>query len=231
LVTPSFLVSPLENQAAVSFVVVIAIFAFIHYRGPTESIAARYGEWGNLSQGLIYHQVRKYLLLIDTRKQHVKFWRPQILLMMKSFGDQESAREVQDQVGLARFTNYLKKGGLYVLGTVVVGDFSNFRSPPDVGASSLRDAVGALEHAAAEFIDAFKLKAFFEVNVAPTLRAGLQNLLLSAGIGGMKVNTLVLGFPESASKQADDAAEADAFGSAKAKRHRRLPESLSDEQR
>src|SRR5271154_1207949 len=83
--------------------ILIVIFLLIHYTTPPRS-------WGDVSQSLIYHQVRKYLLRL--RQEHVKFWRPQILLFVN---------DPRRQYKLIQFCNSMKKGALYILGSYLVG--------------------------------------------------------------------------------------------------------------
>ena len=63
-------------------------------------------------QALIYHQVRKYLLRIDKEKDHVKFWRPNLLLFTKN-----PKKDYQ----LIKYCSKLKKGGLYIIGNIKNG--------------------------------------------------------------------------------------------------------------
>jgi potassium/chloride transporter 9 len=81
--------------------ILIIIFLLIHYTTPPRS-------WGDVSQSLIYHQVRKYLLRL--RQEHVKFWRPQILLFVN---------DPRRQYKLIQFCNSMKKGALYILGSAL----------------------------------------------------------------------------------------------------------------
>lgn len=91
--------------AAISLLVLSFIFGYLYLMTPSR-------QWGDVSQALIFHQVRKYLLRLDERKTHAKFWRPSIVLFIKSL--------VNPTVSLC---DQMKKGGLYVVADVIVGEF------------------------------------------------------------------------------------------------------------
>lgn len=78
--------------------ILVILFLLVHYTSRPRS-------WGDVSQSLIYHQVRKYLLRL--KPEHVKFWRPQILLFVN---------DPRRQYKLIQFCNSMKKGSLYILG-------------------------------------------------------------------------------------------------------------------
>ncbi|KAF1845681.1 cation chloride cotransporter-like protein [Cucurbitaria berberidis CBS 394.84] len=144
----------------------LVIFLLIHYTTPPKP-------WGDVSQGLIYHQVRKYLLRL--RQEHVKFWRPQILLLVN---------DPRRQYKLIQFCNSLKKGGLFVLGHVIV--------TKDFG-SAVPEA-RQQQRSWTKYIDFSRIKAFVNIAISPTVEWGARNLVLGAGLGGMRPNIVVMGF-------------------------------------
>ncbi|KAM0271073.1 hypothetical protein ACHAPA_003144 [Fusarium lateritium] len=155
------------TYAAIAITVLVLLFLLIHYLSPPK-------HWGDVSQNLIYHQVRKYLLRL--RPEHIKFWRPHIILLIN---------DPRRQTRLIKFCNSLKKGSLYILGHVIVTDDFN---------SGVHEA-RLQQHAWTKYINEFsKIKAFVQLTMSPTITWGIRNLILSAGLGGMRPNIAVLGF-------------------------------------
>ncbi|KAI8348534.1 amino acid permease-domain-containing protein [Mortierella sp. GBAus27b] len=154
------------GQSILSGLMTALLFIWIHYWSPPK-------RWGDVTQSLIYHQVRKYLLRLDSRKEHVKFWRPQILLLV---------HHPRTEYHLIQFCNHLKKGALYVLGHIILGD--------------LRDVLHEYRRQQSswlKFVDVLHIKAFVNLNVAESVRIGARNLLTGTGLGGMRPNIVVLG--------------------------------------
>merc|ERR1712195_324447 len=98
-------------MSGIAVFLLMVLFFYVWWRHPPT-------DWGDISQALMYHQVRKYLLKIDgSKKVNAKFWRPSVLL----FVDDYSATQIK---GMVNFCREIKKGGLMVLGSVIVGDVS-----------------------------------------------------------------------------------------------------------
>jgi potassium/chloride transporter 9 len=156
-----------ETYASTAICALILVFLLIHYLCPPK-------HWGDVSQNLIYHQVRKYLLRL--KPEHIKFWRPQIILLVNN---------PRRQTRLIQFCNSLKKGSLYILGHVIVTDDFN---------SGVHEAK-LQQQAWTRYISEFsKIKAFVQLTMSPSINWGIRNLILSSGLGGMRPNIAILGF-------------------------------------
>lgn len=153
-------------SASIVILAMVIFFLFIHYYSPPKP-------WGDVSQNLIYHQVRKYLLRL--KQDNIKYWRPQILLLVDN---------PRTSWNLIRFCNNMKKGGLYILGHVTVS-------------TDFQDQFNELkkqQRAWMKIRDMAKIKAFVQIGTGPTLAWGIRNVFLGSGLGGMKPNITVLGF-------------------------------------
>ncbi|KAK4217095.1 amino acid permease-domain-containing protein [Rhypophila decipiens] len=156
-----------ETYATTAVCMLVFLFLLIHYLSPPK-------HWGDVSQNLIYHQVRKYLLRL--KPEHIKFWRPQIILLINN---------PRRQTRLIQFCNSMKKGALYILGHVIVND--DFSA--GVAEAKLQQAAWT------KYISEYsRIKAFVQLTMSPSITWGVRNLILSAGLGGMRPNIAVIGF-------------------------------------
>ena len=154
------------TYAIIAIFVILLLAVLVHYTAPVVP-------WGDVTQAVIYHQVRKYLLRLDVRKEHPKFWRPSIVLNLD---------KPHKSLNLIDVSNDLKKGGLFIIGNVIIGEPT----------PKLSECLHDLRQEWYNYIGKASVKAFFELCVAPSCRIGFRNLMLSAGLGGMKPNTLIL---------------------------------------
>jgi hypothetical protein len=131
-------------------------------------LAAPARDWGEISQAIMFHQVRKYLLLLDTERLHSKFWRPNVLLVV----DNPAA-------ALIGFCNTIKKGGLLIVGQAMQGEFdTNFH------------LIKSLRRAWNQYLKKYKVKGFSQVTVNPSYRHSVESLMLGSGLGGLSCNTV-----------------------------------------
>lgn len=153
-------------SASIVMATLVLLILVIHFLSPPKS-------WGDVSQSLIYHQVRKYLLKL--RQDNVKYWRPQILLLVDN---------PRTSWKLISFCNNLKKGGLYVLGHVLITN--NFQDNATELSRSKENW--------AKIRDITKVKAFVQISIAPSFTWGVRNIFLGSGLGGMKPNITIIAF-------------------------------------
>uniref|UniRef100_A0A8B9H398 Solute carrier family 12 member 7a n=1 Tax=Astyanax mexicanus TaxID=7994 RepID=A0A8B9H398_ASTMX len=128
-------------------------------------------EWGDGIRGLSLNAAQYALIKLEEAPPHTKNWRPQLLVLLSLDSDL-----MVKHPRLLSLTSQLKAGkGLTIVCSVLQGIYMN------------RGADAAM---AAE-----KTKGFCHAVVCSNLRDGFSNLIQSAGLGGMKHNTVLMAWP------------------------------------
>ncbi|CAK7300102.1 Solute carrier family 12 member 6 [Vulpes lagopus] len=168
--------------AIVAMVIAGMIYKYIEYQGAEK-------EWGDGIRGLSLSAARFALLRLEEGPPHTKNWRPQLLVLLKLDEDLHVKHP-----RLLTFASQLKAGkGLTIVGSVIVGNFLE----------NYGEALAA-EQTVKHLMEAEKVKGFCQLVVAAKLREGISHLIQSCGLGGMKHNTVVMGWPNGW-RQSEDA--------------------------
>lgn len=138
-------------------------------------------KWGDLDGGLAFQVARNALLRLERERYHPKNWRPSILTL---FGD------TSGRLHLAEYACWFTIGsGIVTLGHVIKGDLEQLYKHRQEAENILR-----------KFILKEKLPAFPVVIVEEDLHAAVKALIQCNGIGGMRPNTVLLGWSDDPEK-------------------------------
>ncbi|XP_017890566.1 solute carrier family 12 member 4 isoform X2 [Ceratina calcarata] len=149
------------------------IYKYIEYRGAEK-------EWGDGISGLALSAARYSLLRLEEGPPHTKNWRPQILILAKLTDDL-----VPKYRKLFAFASQLKAGkGLTICVSCIGGDYIQNTGKTLAAKVNLRKT-----------ITEEKVKGFVDVLVAKDIVDGVSSLVQTTGLGGMKPNTVILGWP------------------------------------
>jgi amino acid transporter len=132
-------------------------------------------KWGDVNSGLAFQRARKSLLRLEQEKYHPKNWRPSILTLSGG---------LWNRTNLLHYACYLSADrGIVSLAQILTGDLEN------------RFARRAeAERLMRKFIREINLPAFPVVVVDENFSEGFKAMLQAHGIGGLKPNTVLLGW-------------------------------------
>jgi len=167
-----FLMNPL--WAVVAIGVMISLYFLI---SRAEIIAT----WGDLSSGLAFQMARNALLRLEKEKFHPKNWRPTILALSGGAWSRNHLAEYADWLSAGR--------GVVTLAQVLFGEFEKLSGHKEQAEKLLR-----------AYIREEDLSAFPAVVVEEDLGEGIKTLLQAQGIGGLKPNSVLMGWSEDPSR-------------------------------
>ncbi|MGH0168713.1 UNVERIFIED_CONTAM: hypothetical protein FKN15_055207 [Acipenser sinensis] len=145
-------------------------------------------EWGDGIRGLSLNAARYALIRLEEAPPHTKNWRPQLMVLL-NLDSEQNVKHAR----LLSFTTQLKAGkGLTIVGSVIEGTYMAKHPEAKHSEQNVKSAMAAE-----------KTKGFYHVVVSSNLRDGVSHLIQSAGLGGMKHNTVLMAWPKLWKQQED----------------------------
>lgn len=164
--------------AICTLIVSIGLYQYVVYTKPDVN-------WGETGAGKLMVQTIMNLNALETKKVHVKNFRPQYLVLT---GD------LYDRPELIKIMKLLRKSrGVMITGNILLG--KNFKEKFEEYQDACNDRL----------LSEQGIVAFKNVIVAPTFLDGVTNLLQLSGLGKLKPNTIILGFKRSWATASDEA--------------------------
>lgn len=155
--------------ATISILFVAGLHWFIRNR----EVEAR---WGDLRSGIVFERARKSLLRLESVEYHPKNWRP-IVMAFSGTG--------RTRPHIPIYGHWLTSGqGILTLAQVVTGNPDHDLETRDRYEKQLR-----------KFIHKENLEAFPAVVCDEQLSSGIESLIQCHGIGRLRTNTVLLGWP------------------------------------
>uniref|UniRef100_A0A3B4TDR9 Solute carrier family 12 member 7-like n=1 Tax=Seriola dumerili TaxID=41447 RepID=A0A3B4TDR9_SERDU len=159
--------------AIVAMAIAGCIYKYIEYRGAEK-------EWGDGIRGLSLNAARYALIRLEEAPPHTKNWRPQLLVLLNLDSDQAVKHP-----RLLSLTTQLKAGkGLTIVGNVLEGTYLTKDAESKRAEQNIKSSMSAE-----------RTKGFCHVVVSSNLRDGVSHLIQSAGLGGMKHNSVLMAWP------------------------------------
>ncbi|MCP3914156.1 MAG: amino acid permease [bacterium] len=155
-----------------SFFAVLAMIGIHFYTARLEVVSS----WGDVMSGAGFERARRSLLALEAERYHPKNWRPSILVLAGPAGE---------RVRLDVLGHWLTgQRGLLTSAQVISGDVD-----------ALIERRRSQEDLLRKYIRETGLEAFAAVTVARSQGAGIEALVQCNGIGALRPNLALLGWP------------------------------------
>ncbi|KAK0046372.1 solute carrier family 12 member 4 [Biomphalaria pfeifferi] len=167
------------KYAIVALVIAALMYQYMEYKGAEK-------EWGDGMTGLNMSGALYALMRLKQDYKHIKNWRPQVLVLLKmsDINFFQSAFN-DDDLYLVTLADMLKAGkGLSMFGTVIQGHMDE-----------MQDEKEMIKNAYARCLENAGVKGFIEVVIHPNVVDGLSCMIQSAGLGALRPNTVLIGWP------------------------------------
>eukprot|EP00730_Choanoeca_flexa_P004114 TRINITY_DN11602_c0_g2_i1.p1 TRINITY_DN11602_c0_g2~~TRINITY_DN11602_c0_g2_i1.p1 ORF type:complete len:1030 (+),score=286.13 TRINITY_DN11602_c0_g2_i1:32-3091(+) len=163
--------------AMVASILAAMVYYYIEFKGAAK-------EWGDGIRGMSMQAARYSLLRLEetAAQPHTKNWRPQLLTLCKLHAETLDVAEPS----LITLAGQFKNGkGLNIVASILQGDYKMRAADKFTGELSLKKVIKDNE-----------VQGFVEVIVSHDITQGLSYLLQGAGLGALKHNTVLMGWPE-----------------------------------